>query len=220
MVNGKEAEDAAATGPARTRAGRVLILDHQQSEANLQRDVRRVVRSTGSDAPAADPNRSMREGTPSTARIAAEMNAATSIGAITVNTETALPAMALIILAIAVAAATEVACAAVEVVATAAVTTAATVATVATCPHRVHCRISTVIRWVPVPITTITIRRWFPSITTVLFLRWRRADREDTMRPHRSRRWQRVEQEAAAAAPFQADSHHVTVAIRTWVMVR
>lgn len=149
------------------------------------------------------------------------MNAATSIGAITVNTETALPAMALIILAIAVAAATEVECAAVEVVATAAVTTAATVATVATCPHRVHCRISTVIRWVPVPITTITIRRWFPSITTVLFLRWRRPDREDTMRPHRSRQWQRVEQEAAAAAaPFQADSHHVTVAIRTWVMVR
>lgn len=146
------------------------------------------------------------------------MNAATSTGAITVNTETALLAMALIILAIAVAAATEVECAAVEVVATAAVTTAATVATVATCPHRVHYRISTVIRWV-LAITTITIRRWFPSITTVLFLRWRRPDREDIMRPHRSRRWQRVEQEAAAA-PFQADSHHVTVAIRTWVMVR
>lgn len=218
-VNGKEEEEdeGAATGPARTRVDRDRILDHQRSEASLQRDALHVVRNTGSDAPVVVRNRLMKEDTPSTAKIAAGMNAATIIEAITVTTETAHPAMVPITLVIAVAAAIEVACAVVEALVVTAGTTVATVANVATCPHR----ISTVIRWVAREITTITTRRWwvaFRSITTA-FLRWR-PDRVDTMRPHRSRRWQRVEQEAASAAPFQADFHHVTVAIRTWVTVR
>lgn len=218
--NGKEEvkdDEGAATGPARIRADRDRIPDHQRSEASLQKDDLHVVRSTGSDAPVVDLNRSMKEDTPSTAKIAAGMNAATIIVAITATTETAPPAMAPTILAIAVAAATEVACEAAEALVATAGTTEATVVNVATCPHR----ISTVIRWVARLITIITTRRWsvaYLSITTA-FLRWR-PDRVDTMRPHRSRRWQRVEQAAASAAPFQADSHHVTVVIRTWATVR
>lgn len=218
-VNGKEKEEddeGAATGPARTRVDRDRILDHQRSVASLRRGDLHVVRSTGSDAPVVDPNRSMKEDTPSTAKIAAGMNAVTIIVAITVTTETAHPAMVLT-MAIAAAAVTEVACEAAEALVVTVGTIEVTVANVATCPHR----ISTVIRWVARLITIITTRRWsvaFLSITTA-FLRWW-PDRVDTMRPHRSKRWQRVEQEAAPAAPFQADFPHATVAIRTWATVR
>lgn len=150
-MNGKE-DGGAATGPARTRVDRVLILDRLLSEVSRRRNVLPVVRTTGSDDPAVDPNRSTREDTPSTARIAAGMNAATIIGAIT---ETAHPVMALIIPATAVAAvATEVACAVVEALVATAVTTVVTVANVATWARR----ISTVIRWVAPSIITITTR--------------------------------------------------------------
>lgn len=184
-------EDGVGTGPAPTRADRDRIPDHQRSAASRRRDARRVVRSTESDALAVGPSRSMKEDTPSTAKIAAGMNVVRTTEAVTtVTTGTGRRATALITLAIAavvavVASAEECEAAVDPVISTRAV---GTVAIVATYPSKDR-RISTVIRAWPRWITTITIRPWwvavaFRSITT---LRWRLDRlREVTMRFHRS----------------------------------
>lgn len=165
-----------ATGPARTRADHDRTPDPQRSEASRRRDARRVVRSTGSDAPEVGPSRSTKEDTPSTAKIAAGKNVVTITGASTVtigNDRRATVRTTLVIAAVVAVAATAVECVVAGVPVTEVTTRAVvTVASVATWPSKG--RISTATRaW---STTTITIRRWlwavaFRRITTEL-LRW------------------------------------------------